>query len=123
MVEICAHEHLNLAERMRMLVLCDHERAGATLPADLTGVIDQQAGSAHAMLEALVAAPETGGLNPMLVTGKTVAGAAGHAARRSSPGCPTAPWPRRCGSSRSTRARRSQQVVGPWDDPRLGRRW
>jgi hypothetical protein len=75
-VEICAHEHLNLAERMRMLVLCDHERAGATLPADLTGVIDQQAGSAHAMLAALVAAPETAGLNPMLVTGKTVAGAA-----------------------------------------------
>ena len=74
-VQICAHEHLNLAERMRMLVLCDHERAGATLPADLTGVIDQQAGSAHSMLEALVAAPETSGLNPMLVTGKTVAGA------------------------------------------------
>ena len=75
-VQICTHEHLNLAERMRMLVLCDHERAGATLPADLTGVIDQQAGSAHAMLEALVAAPETSVLNPMLVTGKTVAGAA-----------------------------------------------
>ena len=75
-VQICTHEHLNLAERMRMLVLCDHERAGATLPADLTGVIDQQAGSAHAMLAALVAAPETAGLNPMLVTGKTVAGAA-----------------------------------------------
>jgi hypothetical protein len=75
-VEICAHEHLNLAERMRMLVLCDHERAGATLPADLTGVIDQQAGSAHAMLSALVEAPETSILNPMLVTGKTVAGAA-----------------------------------------------
>jgi len=73
-VEICNHEHLNLAERMRMLVLCDHERAGATLPADLTGVIDQQAGSAHAMLSALVSAPETCGLNPMLVTGKTVAG-------------------------------------------------
>ena len=75
-VQICNHEHLNLAERMRMLVLCDHERAGATLPADLTGVIDQQAGSAHAMLVALVEAPETSGLNPMLVTGKTVAGAA-----------------------------------------------
>jgi len=75
-VEICAREHLNLADRMRMLVLCDHERAGATLPADLNGVIDQQAGSAHAMLEALVAAPDTSGLNPMLVTGKTVAGAA-----------------------------------------------
>jgi hypothetical protein len=75
-VQICALEHLNLAERMRMLVLCDHERAGATLPADLNGVIDQQAGSAHAMLAALVGAPETAGLNPMLVTGKTVAGAA-----------------------------------------------
>jgi len=75
-VEICAREHLNLAERMRMLVLCDHERAGATLPADLTGVIDQQAGSAHAMLSALVEAPETSVLDPMLVTGKTVAGAA-----------------------------------------------
>jgi hypothetical protein len=74
-VQICVQEHLNLAERMRMLVLCDHERAGATLPADLTGVIDQQAGSAHAMLTALVEAPETGGLDPMLVTGKTVAGA------------------------------------------------
>ena len=75
-VEICAHEHLNLAERMRMLVLCDHERAGATLPADLDGVIDQQAGSAHAVLTALVAAPETSGLDPMLVTGRTVAGSA-----------------------------------------------
>jgi hypothetical protein len=74
-VQICVQEHLNLAERMRMLVLCDHERAGATLPADLTGVIDQQAGSAHAMLTALVEAPETSGLDPMLVTGKTVAGA------------------------------------------------
>jgi hypothetical protein len=56
-----------------MLVLCDHERAGATLPADLTGVIDQQAGSAHAMLAALVADVETRGLSPLLVTGRTVA--------------------------------------------------
>ena len=72
-VQIVGAEHRNLAERLRMLVLCDHERAGATLPADLTGVIDQQAGSAHAMLTALVAAPETAGLSPMLVTGKTVA--------------------------------------------------
>ena len=54
-VQIVDAEHRNLAERLRMLVLCDHERAGATLPADLTGVIDQQAGSAHAMLTALVA--------------------------------------------------------------------
>ncbi|QIG43692.1 DEAD/DEAH box helicase [Nocardioides anomalus] len=75
-VELCVHEHLALGERLRMLVLTDHERAGATLPADLTGVLDQQAGSAHAVLAALVAAPETAGLRPLLVTGKTVAGAA-----------------------------------------------
>lgn len=76
-VDIVAAEHRNLADRLRMLVLCDHERAGATLPADLAGVIDQQAGSAHAMLSALIESPETGGLNPMMVTGGTVAGARG----------------------------------------------
>ena len=76
-VQIVAAEHLNLGDGLRMLVLTDHERAGATLPADLSGVIDQQAGSAHAMLTALVAAPETGLLAPMLVTGQTVAGAPG----------------------------------------------
>ena len=112
-VEICAHEHLNLAERMRMLVLCDHERAGATLPADLTGVIDQQAGSAHAMLEALVAAPETSGLNPMLVTGKTVAGAAAtlHAFLAWLPDRALAASLRveSCGSSPSERARPSSR--------------
>jgi superfamily II DNA or RNA helicase len=74
-VQIVAAEQRNLGERLRMLVLCDHERAGATLPADLTGVIDQQAGSAHAMLAALVEDPETSGLRPMLVTGRTVAAA------------------------------------------------
>jgi hypothetical protein len=76
-VTIVGAEHRNLGEGLRMLVLCDHERAGATLPADLTGVIDQQSGSAHAMLDALVAGAETGLLAPMLVTGQTVAGAPG----------------------------------------------
>lgn len=76
-VTIVGAEHRNLGDGLRMLVLCDHERAGATLPADLTGVIDQQAGSAHAMLSALVEGPETGPLAPMLVTGQTVAGAPG----------------------------------------------
>ncbi|WP_337191440.1 DEAD/DEAH box helicase family protein [Nocardioides flavescens] len=73
-VELCDHEHLALGERLRMLVLCDHERAGATLPADLTGVLDQQAGSAVAVLAALVASPDTARLGPLLVTGSTVAG-------------------------------------------------
>ena len=76
-VEIVGAEHRNLGDGLRMLVLCDHERAGATLPADLPGVIDQQSGSAHAMLAALVAGAETGLLAPMLVTGQTVAGAPG----------------------------------------------
>jgi hypothetical protein len=113
-VEICVHEHLNLAERMRMLVLCDHERAGATLPADLTGVIDQQAGSAHAMLSALVSAPDTSGLNPMLVTGKTVAGAAATMTA-------FLEWlPDRALAGRLrleplSEASTVQQITGPWD--------
>ena len=73
-VQIVGAEQRNLGDRLRMLVLCDHERAGATLPADLSGVIDQQAGSAHAMLAALVEDAETSGLHPLLVTGRTVAG-------------------------------------------------
>ncbi|HRI98172.1 MAG TPA: DEAD/DEAH box helicase family protein, partial [Nocardioides sp.] len=113
-VEICTHEHLNLAERMRMLVLCDHERAGATLPADLTGVIDQQAGSAHAMLTALVSAPDTTGLNPMLVTGRTVAGAPATLAaflawlpdRDLAAGLRVEPL---------TESSTVQQIVGPWE--------
>jgi Type III restriction enzyme, res subunit len=76
-VAIVGAEHRNLGDGLRMLVLCDHERAGATLPADLTGVLDQQSGSAHAMLDALVEGAETGLLAPMLVTGQTVAGAPG----------------------------------------------
>jgi hypothetical protein len=121
-VEICSHEHLNLAERMRMLVLCDHERAGATLPADLTGVIDQQAGSAHAMLVALVEAPDTTGLNPMLVTGKTVAGApatltaflAGLPDRKLAASLRLEPFGDEARPGDTT----VQQLVGPWD-PRV----
>ncbi len=76
-VEITLHEHAALGERMRSLVLCDHERASATLPADLQGVIDQQSGSAHSVLIGLVADPQTAALSPLMVTGSTVAGASG----------------------------------------------
>ena len=58
-VDIVTAEHATLGDRLRMLVLCDHERAGATLPADLVGVIDAQAGSAVAVLVALLADPGT----------------------------------------------------------------
>ncbi len=74
-VAIVSTEHLNLGARMRMLVLCDHERASATLPVDLRGVIDREAGSAHAVLAALLHDDATVALRPLLVTGRTVSGA------------------------------------------------
>lgn len=74
-VQIAGIEHRNLGERLRLLVLCDHERASATLPVDLRGVLDRESGSAHAVLSALVRDPTTAALGPMLVTGETVAGA------------------------------------------------
>lgn len=74
-VEIIAAESSALGQRLRCLVLCDHERAGATLPARLRDVLDTEAGSAWQMLENLVADPRTRKLGPMLVTGKTVAAA------------------------------------------------
>ena len=42
LTEIVAAEHRNLGQRMRMLVLCDHEQATATLPADLDGVLTRR---------------------------------------------------------------------------------
>lgn len=70
--QIVAAEHRNLGDRLRLLVLCDHEGATATVPAGLEGVVDQQAGSALLALEHLLdAVPE---LNPLLVTGTTIAG-------------------------------------------------
>ncbi|WP_246491271.1 DEAD/DEAH box helicase family protein [Actinomadura alba] len=74
-VEIISAEAGSLGERLRCLVLCDHERAGATLPARLRDVLDAEAGSAWLMLENLVADPRTRPLNPLLVTGRTVAAA------------------------------------------------
>ena len=74
-VEVVAHELAALGSRTRVLVLCDHERASATLPTGLEGVLDAQSGSAWATLERLVADPATAALSPLLVTGSTVAGA------------------------------------------------
>lgn len=71
-VDIAAAEAAALGERMRLLVLCDHERAAATVPLTLDGVISPQAGSAHAAMRALLAAPESG--DALLVTGASVAG-------------------------------------------------
>lgn len=79
--EILAAEHGTLADRLRAVVVCDHERATATLPAALDGVLDQEAGSARLVLDQLAADPRTAVLDPLLVTGRTVAAAPGTARR------------------------------------------
>lgn len=71
--QIIAAEHAAIGERVRALVLCDHERASATVPVALDGVLDADAGSAIAALEALLTDPDTAVLHPMLVTGSVVA--------------------------------------------------
>jgi superfamily II DNA or RNA helicase len=75
-VEIAAAEDASLGKRLRALVLCDHERAGARLPARLRDVLEAEAGSAWLVLGNLVADERTSTLGPMLVTGKTVAAGA-----------------------------------------------
>lgn len=70
--QILEAEHLKLGERLRSLVLCDHELAGATTPTGLRPT-PAPSGSARQMLRTLVAAPPTRALRPVLVTGRTVA--------------------------------------------------
>ena len=69
----CLDELWRYGVRARVLVLCDHERASATVPVDLAGVMDAEAGSAIAALETLLTDPDTAVLHPMLVTGSVVA--------------------------------------------------
>jgi superfamily II DNA or RNA helicase len=71
-VEIVLAEHDVLGDRLRMLVVCDHQYVSAVLPADLAGVLPEQAGSASLTLEGLIA--DADHLNPMLVTRSSVAG-------------------------------------------------
>jgi len=75
LVEIVFAEHRVLGDRLAMLVVCDHEAASATLPADLEGVVPVRAGSARQALAHLLADAATAPLWPLMVTGRTVAGA------------------------------------------------
>ncbi|SHJ73698.1 Helicase conserved C-terminal domain-containing protein [Nocardiopsis flavescens] len=77
--EILAAEHTALGERLRALVLCDHERASSRPPAALRGILDADAGSARLQLATLAGDPRTGPLDPVLLTGRTVAMAPGTA--------------------------------------------
>lgn len=71
---ILTSERSSLAGDLRGLVLCDHERATATLPSRLVGVLQPDSGSAIAALETLVREAGLDGLGIALVTGRTVAG-------------------------------------------------
>ncbi|NUL60319.1 DEAD/DEAH box helicase family protein [Brevibacterium luteolum] len=75
--DIIAIEAAELSERLRMLILCDFESATARLSADVSAVLSEQSGSALLVLETLIADPRTEPLRPLLVSGRTVAGAAG----------------------------------------------
>ncbi|MEV0644286.1 DEAD/DEAH box helicase family protein [Phytomonospora sp. NPDC050363] len=59
-----------LGDRLRAVVVCDHEQARATLPSRLIGVLDEDAGSARLALRVLAGLPWA---KPMLVTGRSVA--------------------------------------------------
>ncbi|WP_431867923.1 DEAD/DEAH box helicase family protein [Nocardiopsis eucommiae] len=72
-VEILAAEKDAVGPRLRALVLCDHERASARAPAALRGVLPDDAGSAWLQVSQLAADPRTSALDPVLVTGRTVA--------------------------------------------------
>ncbi|SDL16645.1 Type III restriction enzyme, res subunit [Nocardioides sp. YR527] len=67
---IVDHERLAHGDSLRLLVVTDHERASATLPVDLRGVIAEQSGSARAVLATLCRDHD----DVLLVTGATVAG-------------------------------------------------
>ena len=71
--EILAAEDRALGSRLRALILCDFEKAGGEWPAGLNGVLDPEAGSAGLILRTLLADPAVRELNPILVTGQSVA--------------------------------------------------
>jgi superfamily II DNA or RNA helicase len=66
-------ESAALGSDLRALILCDYERAGSDIIAQLRGVLDPQAGSAMLLLEMLVADRDVAELDPILLTGRTVA--------------------------------------------------
>ena len=74
-IEILAAEAADLGPSLRALILCDFETASATVSASLTGVLAPQTGGAVQALRRLVEDERVAELEPMLVTGRTVAGA------------------------------------------------
>src|SRR5262249_16141489 len=72
-LEILAAEERALGPRLRALLLCDFETASAELAPQLRGVLDRGAGSATQLLQILLTQAPGPDLDPVLVTGRTVA--------------------------------------------------
>jgi len=72
-IEILTAESHALGAGLRALLLCDYEVAGSELVGKLRGILDEQAGSAALLLRTLLSDQATASLDPILVTGQTVA--------------------------------------------------
>jgi hypothetical protein len=72
MLEILRTEHAAIGDRLRAVVLTDHERAPALATRQLLGVLDEESGGAVRAIRALVADPVTLALDPIMITGQTV---------------------------------------------------
>jgi Type III restriction enzyme, res subunit len=72
MVEILREEQESMGDRLRAVVLTDHERTSPTALRRLEGVLDPESGGAVQAIRALVADGRTNALQPVMVTGHTV---------------------------------------------------
>jgi hypothetical protein len=72
-IEILNAEEHALGAKLRALLLCDYEVAGSELVGKLRGVLDPRAGSAALLLRTLLSDRSTSSLDPVLVTGQTIA--------------------------------------------------
>jgi superfamily II DNA or RNA helicase len=80
-VEILRAEAAELGDGLRALVLTDFAEAGGTVPAALSGVMDEGAGGALLALQTLLGDEQAAALDPVLMTGQRVACGPGTAAR------------------------------------------
>lgn len=64
-------EHAVLGDKLRAIVVADYEKSSATT-AEISHLLDEEAGGAVAAFKALLKHPETDRLNPILVTGSSV---------------------------------------------------
>lgn len=71
-VEIAEREAQVRGPALRLLVICDFEKASPTVPEGLVGVMDPQEGSAHGVLDRMVAEPVAASLSPVMISGQRV---------------------------------------------------